>query len=93
MLKATQLALPGNQSNDSYTGFGVSRSFERNRSSDGSTRRLWYKGLDYSGGQSISYNLVALPVYGPELPRNSMVWSYCGNGICSSIGTYIGGLG
>ena len=66
MLKATQLALPVNLA-EHYIGFRVTNRKDREMTSDGSVRRLWYKRLDYSGGQSISYNLVALPAYGPEI--------------------------
>ena len=50
-------------------------------SSDASTRRLWYKRLDYSGGQIISFKWAIIPAFGLELSYNGMLGSACGNGL------------
>ena len=42
----------------------------------------------WTGGQIISFTTNAIPVSGPELLRNSMLGSDCGNVICYSIGAY-----
>ena len=78
---ATYLALPVNPSanrSEHYIGFAVKDRLGCNLTSDGSTRRLWYKRLDYSGGQSIWSNLVALPAYGPESIHYGTLRSACG---------------
>ena len=73
-----------------YTGFGVSNPIRGNRTSDGSTRRLWYKRLDCSLGFVQSGDNTCLL---GEKWFNRLVHSDCGNVICYSIGAYTGGLG
>ena len=62
-------------------------------SSDASTRRLWYKRLDYSGGQIISFKWAIIPAFGLELSYNGMLGSACGNGPSCWIDFGTGGLG
>ena len=78
------------QQAEHYIGLGVSRAFGINRSSDASTRRLWYKRLDCSLGFVQSGDNTCLL---GEKWFNRLVHSDCGNVICYSIGAYTGGLG
>ena len=85
MLKATQLALPVNLA-EHYIGFSVSNRDGLVCTSDGSTRRLWYKHL-------ASSDRVTIPAYGPEIMSCVMYRSVCGNVSCCSMASYTGGLG
>ena len=86
---AHNLALPVNLA-EHYIGFGVANRVAMDCTSDRAVRRLWYKRLDYSGGQSIWSNLVALPAYGPESIHYGTLRSACGKIPAYWIGTSTG---
>ena len=84
------MALPVNLS-ELYIGFGVANRNHRNPTSDRAVRRLWYKHLDYSGGQSIWSILVTIPACGLELPYEGPFSIVCGNVGCCSMASDTGG--